>query len=98
MAEVTGPELAFRLFVAGVSVLGPTVLYFGLCRFLEWLRDDELVEHLAAQGVIEHPEMTTEEVLEKVADTGSAPRRCTRCGARNASGASACRNCSTSLE
>jgi len=100
MAEVTEPELVFRLLVAGVSILGPTVLFLGLWRFLEWLRDDELVEHLAARGVLEHPEVgvTTEEVLETVAGSGSSPRRCVRCGARNAVGASNCRNCSASLE
>lgn len=100
MSEVAQLELAFRLLVAGISILGPTVLFLGLWRFLEWLRDDELVEHLAARGVLDHPEVevTTEEVLETVAGSGSAPRRCARCGARNAAGASDCRNCSASLE
>jgi hypothetical protein len=50
MAEVTTLGLVFRLVVAGICILGPTVLYFGLWRFLVWLRDDELVERLAERG------------------------------------------------
>ncbi|MES3161706.1 MAG: hypothetical protein PPP55_09085 [Halorubrum sp.] len=53
MDEVTTGVLAFRLLVTAVAVVGPTLLYLGLWRFLSWLRDDELIDQLAAKGVFD---------------------------------------------
>lgn len=60
---VSTVELVGRLLVTAVAVIGPTVLYFGLWRFLEWLRDDEMVARLAARGVIDEPDTIPADVL-----------------------------------
>lgn len=56
MTELSTVAIAFRLLVAGVVMLGPTVLFLGLWRFLTWLRDDALVDRLAARGLETEPQ------------------------------------------
>jgi hypothetical protein len=63
MADLSTAELALRLIVAGVGIIGPTLLYFGLWRFLMWLRDDELVEALVERGVLEEPHASPASVM-----------------------------------
>lgn len=97
VAGVTDLELAFRLAVAAVSIAGPTVLYFGLWRFLMWLRDDELVERLAERGVIENPEPAAVDVLTTTTE-GAGAQGCPHCGTSNLPGAPVCRSCHRDLE
>lgn len=97
VAEVTPLELAFRLAVAAVGIVGPTLLYLGLWRFLVWLRDDELVERLAERGALENPEPAAVDVLATTTE-GVGGRRCPNCGTSNLPGAPVCRSCHRDLE
>lgn len=92
MSAVGTGELLFRLAVAAVAVVGPTVLYFGLWRFLGWLRDDELVARLAARGVIEEPDTLPVDVLESASVAVEEPR-CQTCGCRVPEGTTRCEDC-----
>lgn len=96
MAEVSTQLLIFRLVVAAVAILGPTVLFFGLLRFLEFLKDDKLVDSLARQGVVEQPRPAPVDFLGEL--PGAPENRCGQCGAQNLPKASHCRNCSQRLE
>ncbi|WP_132059814.1 DUF7577 domain-containing protein [Halorussus amylolyticus] len=40
-------DLAYRLLLYAVATVGPTLLFLGLVRFLEWLRDDALLVRIA---------------------------------------------------
>lgn len=40
-------DLAYRLLVYFVAMIGPTLLFLGLMRLLEWLRDDALLARIA---------------------------------------------------
>lgn len=40
-------DLAYRLLIYFVAMIGPTVLFLGLMRGLEWLRDDALLLRIA---------------------------------------------------
>lgn len=89
---VSTVELVGRLLVTAVAVIGPTVLYFGLWRFLEWLRDDELVAHLAARGVIEEPDTVPADVL-AAASAEVDERSCQICGCHVPEGQTRCEDC-----
>lgn len=92
MSVVSTAELAFRLAVAGVAIVGPTVLYLGLWRFLSWLRDDALIDHLASQGAVEEPRPAAVDVLAS-ATAGIDGRRCPACGTPRLAGKTHCRRC-----
>jgi hypothetical protein len=85
-------ELVFRLAVTAVAIAGPTLLYLGLWRFLSWLRDDALIDRLAARGAVEAPRPAPADVLAS-ATAGLDRRRCPNCGTRLIAGATRCRNC-----
>jgi len=85
-------ELAARLAVAAVAIVGPTVLYLGLWRFLSWLRDDALIDRLAARGAVEAPRPAPADVLAS-ATAGLDRRRCPACGTRLIAGSTRCRDC-----
>jgi hypothetical protein len=94
MAQVSTFELAVRLGVATVAVVGPTLLFLGLWRLLLWLRDDELVKALAERGVVEAPDPSPVDVLAGA----SGGSECGNCGTVNVRGADVCRECFSSLE
>ncbi|PSQ09540.1 hypothetical protein BRC95_00880 [Halobacteriales archaeon QS_5_68_33] len=94
MAQVGTFELAVRLGVATVAVVGPTLLFLGLWRLLLWLRDDELVKALAERGVVEAPAPSPVDVLAGA----SGGSECGTCGTVNVRGADVCRECFSSLE
>ena len=94
MAQAGTFELAVRLAVATVAVVGPTLLFLGLWRFLMWLRDDELVKALAQRGVVDAPDPSPADVLAGA----SGGSECGNCGTVNLRGASVCRDCLSSLE
>jgi|GEM_PF-1222840 hypothetical protein len=85
-------DLAGRLAVAAVVIAGPTVLYLGLWRLLAWMRDDALIDRLAARGAVEAPRPAPADVLAS-ATAGLGGRRCPACGTRLIAGETRCRNC-----
>lgn len=97
MESIGTVALAWRLGVAAVAVGGPTVLYFGLWRFLAWLRDDKLVNRLAARGAVEAPDPAPADIL-AAATEGIDGRRCPNCGTRVVGGATRCRRCHRALD
>lgn len=97
MAGVTDLELAFRVGVALGCIVGPTLLYIGLWRFLMWLRDDELIERLAERGAIDDPRPAAVDVLATTSE-GVGGNRCSNCGTTNIPGAPVCRSCHRDLE
>ena len=92
MSVVGTGELLFRLAVAALAVVGPTVLYLGLWRFLEWLRDDDLIDRLAARGAVEPPRPAAADVLAS-ATSGIDGGRCPACGTPVIAGEARCRSC-----
>ncbi|MEF8852514.1 MAG: zinc ribbon domain-containing protein [Haloarculaceae archaeon] len=94
MVQAGALELAVRLSVATAVVVGPTLLFLGLWRFLVWLRDDELVEALARRGVVEAPDPSPVDVLAGA----SGGSECGNCGTVNVRGATVCRECLSRLE
>jgi environmental stress-induced protein Ves len=96
MAEIPTQLLVYRVLVATVAILGPTVLFFGLLRFLEFLKDDRLVDALASQGVVEQPRPAPVDFLGEL--PGASENRCEHCGAQNIPTATHCRDCSRRLE
>lgn len=97
MSSLTTLELTIRLVMATVAIIGPTILYFGLWRFLMWLRDDQLIEVLAQEGVIEDPQPSAADLLASTSG-GSPNNRCSQCDTVNVPGAPICRNCMQDLE
>ncbi len=95
MSLVSDVELAYRLLVTGGTIVGPTILFLGLWRFLGWLRDDELVKLLADRGVVERPKLTPADVMDTMPGDDGATTRCDTCGATNTTGAPVCRDCSS---
>ena len=94
MAEIPTVELAFRLLVAGIAVVGPTMLFLGLWRFLMWLRDDALIDVLVARGVLdEEPSPSPTDVLATATAPHPNSRRCPSCGTQNLPGGRRCRDC-----
>ncbi|WP_280587424.1 hypothetical protein [Halorubrum sp. Boch-26] len=97
MSTVSTADLAVRLAVAAVAIGGPTVLHLGLWRFLAWLRDDALIDRLAARGAVEEPRPPAVDVLAS-ATAGVDGRRCPACGSPVIAGATRCRGCQRGVE
>jgi len=112
MADLGVLEIAWRVGVAVFVIVMPTVMFFQLMRFLEWLRDDELIARMA-----QHHDFETESGGDHLsALTTDSPRRqggssrasssqsddelrqCGACGTHNVSEAIYCRGCLTRLE
>lgn len=96
MGVANTAELAFRLGVAAVAMAGPTLLYLGLWRMLRWLRDDDLIDRLAARGAVERPRPAPADVL-AAATAGVDDRRCQSCGTTPIGGERHCRRCQAAL-
>lgn len=97
MGTGSAVELAVRLGVAAVAIGGPTVLYLGLWRFLAWLRDDTLIDRLAARGAVEAPRPAPTDILAS-ATAGIDGRRCPACDNPVIAGATHCGNCRASID
>ncbi len=94
MAELSTAEVAFRLFVAGVAIVGPTLLFIGFWRFLIWLRDDALIDALIARGTLdERPAPSAADVLATATASHPGARRCPFCETQNLPGVTQCREC-----
>ncbi|GAB7090761.1 hypothetical protein JCM18237_10320 [Halorubrum luteum] len=98
MAGITAVELAFRLFVASIVIVGPTVLFIALWRFLLWLRDDALIDTLVTREVLdEEPSPSAADVLAAASAPHPGSRRCPSCDTRLLPGARRCRECGDRL-
>ncbi len=98
MAELSTAEIAFRLFVAGVAMVGPTLLFLGFWRFMLWLRDDALIDVLVARGTLdEQPAPSAADVLATATASHPGARRCPFCETRNFPGVVQCRDCGKRL-
>lgn len=88
-------ETIWRLAVAAFVMVTPTLLFLGLLRGLERIRDDAFIEQwLREQGNDLGDDVST--VLANgigIEADGSSGVRCPGCGESNASNARYCRNC-----
>lgn len=98
-------DLAYRLLIYFVAMIGPTVLFLGLMRGLEWLRDDALLLSIAESDTAD-PEVSNAAAravgrAPVLADGGrtetdaSDPESavCSSCGESNRTGSRHCRTC-----
>jgi hypothetical protein len=96
-------ELVFRLLVALFVITAPTVLYLGLLRGLERLRDDALLLRLAESDDAPRDVSTAAaRALDRPQIRGGESRRddavaCSSCGESNMVGARYCRGCLANL-
>ena len=101
MIDLASIALGYRLLIAVGVMIGPTLLFLGLCRFLEWLRDDRMIQQLARREDYADAKAMEPTLGDVVAGlTGSPSRanlvRCGHCGAPNLPDASACLECGQS--
>lgn len=92
---MVGPvELAFRLLTALFVIVTPTLLFLGLWRGLEVLRDDEVIERAKREGYVDasaSPVDVASSVLSGVSEDATVT--CEACGTANLPYASYCRGC-----
>ncbi len=112
MADLGPLAVAWRLGVAVFVIVMPTVMFFQLLRFLEWLRDDELIARMD-----EHHDLGTDDGDSHLATVATQSRsarahtasssesaggqpltRCDSCGTRNVPEATYCSGCLGGLE
>lgn len=92
-------ELLARLLVALFVITAPTVLYLGLLRGLEKLRDDALLVRLAeSDETPQEVSATAARALDRRPPSVEKRRRndaasCSDCGERNMVGARYCQEC-----
>lgn len=88
-------ETIGRLAVAGFVMVAPTLLFLGLVRGLERLRDDAFVDQwLAEQGHdLEDDVLTVIAGGLGVEDDGASGVRCAACGTPNLPDATYCQHC-----
>lgn len=97
MGDLGTLAIAWRLAVVAFVIVAPTLLFLGLVRALERLRDDALVEKWLEDE--ELPVQNSDELLSILAegldieaDAGSTIR-CPNCGASNQANAAYCKEC-----
>jgi hypothetical protein len=102
---MVGPvELAFRVVTTLFVVVAPTLLFLGLWRGLQAMRDDELIEQMRATGVMDDPQGDSAPVFvdglsgEVDGLSGGVEREgetivCDACGTANVTGVTFCWNC-----
>jgi len=112
MADPGTLAVVWRVGVAVFVIVMPTVMFFQLLRFLEWLRDDELIgrlgEHhdLGTDGRDDHLTTMAAESGSVRAHTASSSEstgdrplfQCDSCGTRNVPEATYCSGCLCELE
>lgn len=92
-------SLGWRLALAAMVMVAPSLLFLGLVRGLEKLRDDALVDRwLTEQGHEIEDDVLTVVGRGLDPDAGPGPResssvRCPACGASNAADARICHGC-----
>lgn len=95
MNAMAGLELAFRLAVAAFVIVTPTLMFLGLVRLLERVRDDDLIHRLMTEEELRNVERSHSLAgfVEEVTGTTPGTRRCPDCGAINAAGMETCVEC-----
>lgn len=99
MIDLASIPLGYRLLIATGVMIGPTLLFLGLCRFLEWLRDDQAIERVAQhEEYLGSLEPTPGDVVAGIAglESGASVIRCQHCGAATVPEASTCLECGKS--
>ena len=111
MSDPSALAVAWRVGVTVLVIVMPTLLFFQLLRFLEWLRDDDLIAQVVERHDLEAGE--TDGALAAVAaDSPGASSahgsdregandpflRCDACGRRNAREAVYCSGCLCQLK
>jgi hypothetical protein len=93
------PILIFRLAVAMSVVIMPTLMFLGLVRLLERMRDDDLLYRLMSEDelrTIERSHSLAGFVEEVTARPGGT--RCPECGTINAADMRTCFGCGARLD
>lgn len=96
-------SIAGRLAMAAFVMIAPTILFLGLVRGLEKLRDDAFLARWAHHQDQDPADLTNDDVLAVLARGAgieadeSAMTRCPACGVTNRSDVTYCRECLTRL-
>ena len=86
-------SLLSRLLVVAALMVGPTLLFLGLWRLLEWLRDDRLLVELEQSDRLSEPLEPPFSTLFGPEATESGTTQCTYCGRATQSGTTVCQQC-----
>lgn len=92
-----------RLALAAFVIIAPTILFLGLVRGLERLRDDDLINEWARSRGAENEIATNDDVLAVLAEgleferADASSVRCPACGVTNRTSMRYCRECLTRL-
>lgn len=92
------PGLLFRLAVAVFVIVTPTLMFLGLVRLLERMRDDDLIYRLMTEDELRSVERSHSLAgfVEEVTGRPGAVR-CPDCGTINAAGMQTCLDCGARL-
>ncbi|MFC6906021.1 hypothetical protein [Halalkalicoccus tibetensis] len=93
--QLPDPGLLFRLAVAVFVIVTPTLMFLGLVRLLERVRDDDLIYRLMTEEELRTVERSHSLAgfVEEVTGTTPGTVRCPDCGAINAAGMGSCVEC-----
>ncbi|WP_122088085.1 hypothetical protein [Halalkalicoccus subterraneus] len=96
---IAGLELAVRLAVAAFVVVTPTLMFLGLVRLLNRLRDEDLIYRLMTEEELREVERSHSLAgfVEEVTGTAPGTTRCPDCGGLNAAGMDSCVECGQRL-
>ena len=99
MEGVGGVAMAFRLAVAAFVIVTPTLMFLGLVRLLEAIRDDELIYRLLTEEELRRVERShsLSSFVEEVTGSTSKTVRCPSCGTINVAGMETCHECGAGL-
>lgn len=88
------PSLLFRLAVAVFVIVTPTLMFLGLVRLLERMRDEDLIYRLMTEDELRQVERS-HSLAGFVEEVTSRPGavRCPDCGTINAAGMERCFDC-----
>ncbi|MFY4811301.1 DUF7577 domain-containing protein [Haloarcula sp. AONF1] len=100
-------ELALRVIAGLFVIVAPTLLFLGLWRGLEAMRDDELIQqaHQRAEMRDQSPtgsdwpvDALTDDTVSLLSETNMSVVTCGTCGTPNMQDATYCQECLTELE
>ena len=100
-------ELALRVIAGLFVIVAPTLLFLGLWRGLEAMRDDELIQqvHQRAEMRDQLPtrpdwsaDVLTDDEASPLSETNLSVVTCSTCGTPNMQDATYCQQCFTELE
>lgn len=110
MVDLSTLAIVWRVGVAVFVIIAPTFLFLQFMRFLEWIRDDDLIARLVEQHELETTD--TNDMLAALAagpspeaggpsatsGGGDALVRCGNCGQRNPKEGTYCAGCLNKLD